>query len=47
VHDYEKRDVTTTPVGDQTVVRDREAVPAGDGSSDSVEIRDPNRRETT
>jgi hypothetical protein len=47
VHDYEERDVTTTPVGDQTVVRDREAVPAGDGSSDSVEIRDPNRRETT
>lgn len=46
VHDYD-RDVTTTPVAGETVVRDRETVPAGDVDSDRVEIRDPNRRETT
>jgi hypothetical protein len=46
VHDYD-RDVTTAPVAGQTVVRDRETVPAGDVDADRVEIRDPNRRETT
>jgi hypothetical protein len=47
VHDYD-RDVTTTrPVAAERTVRDREAVPAGDIESERVEIRDPNRRETT
>jgi hypothetical protein len=45
VHDY-ARGVTTTPAG-TTTVRDREPVAAGDVGSDSVEIRDPNRREDT
>jgi hypothetical protein len=43
VHDYD-RDVTTTPAGTHTVVRERETVPAG---TDRVEIHDPNRRETS
>jgi hypothetical protein len=46
VHDYD-RDVATTPVAGETVVRDRETVPSGDVGTDRVEIRDPNRRETT
>jgi hypothetical protein len=46
VHDYD-RDVATTPVAGETVVRDRETVPSGDVGTDGVEIRDPNRRETT
>jgi hypothetical protein len=44
VHDYD-RGVVTTPAG--TTVRGRETVPAGDVPDDRVEIRDPNRRETT
>lgn len=48
VHDYDRepdydRDVDTTPAG-ETVVRDRETVPAG---TERVEVDDPNRRETT
>lgn len=46
VHDYD-RGVTTTPAAGQTVVGDRETVPASDAGTDRVEIRDPNRRETT
>jgi hypothetical protein len=42
VHDYDRDAVTTTPAG--TTVRDRETVPAG---TDRVEIRDPNRHDTT
>jgi hypothetical protein len=42
VHDYERGVITTTPAG--TTVRDRETVPAG---TDRVEIRDPNRPDTT
>jgi hypothetical protein len=41
VHDYD-RDVTTTPAG--TTVRERETVPTG---TERVEIRDPNRTETS
>jgi hypothetical protein len=47
VHDYDRDVTTTTPVADSTTVGDREPVAAGDGSGDRVEIRDPNRRETT
>jgi len=46
VHDYDRDDVATTPA-DATTVRDRDAVPAGDVPDDRVEIRDPNRRDTT
>ena len=46
VHDYDRDITTTTPVGERTVP-ERETVPAADGSGDRVEIRDPNRRETT
>lgn len=46
VHDYDREVVTTTPVGERTVVRDRETVPAGDAGTERVDIRDPNRRET-
>ena len=47
VHDYDRDVTTTTPVGERTAVRDRETAPAADSSGDRVEIRDPNRRETT
>jgi hypothetical protein len=42
VHDYDQDVATGTP----TTVRERETVQAGD-SGDRVEIRDPNRRNTT
>jgi hypothetical protein len=47
VHNYDRDVTTTAPVGKRTTVRARETVPAADGSGDRVEIRDPNRRETT
>jgi hypothetical protein len=47
VHDYDRDVTTTTPVGERTAVRARETVPAADGSGERVDIRDPNRRETT
>lgn len=46
VHDYNRGDVVTTPP-DATTVRNREGVAAGDVPADRVEIRNPNRRETT
>jgi hypothetical protein len=45
VHDYDRGGTTTTPPGQSTTVR--ETVAAGDLSGDGVDIRDPNRRETT
>jgi hypothetical protein len=51
VHDYDREDVVTRPAGTTTAsgttVRGRDTVPAGDVPDDRVEIRDPNRRETT
>jgi hypothetical protein len=51
VHDYDRGVTPAPPVAGQTVVRDRETVPAGTeavpAGTDRVEIRDPNRRETT
>ena len=47
VHDYDRDVTTTTPVGEHTTVRDRETVPAADGSGDRVETPDPNRRRET
>jgi hypothetical protein len=47
VNDYDRDATTTTPVGERRTVRARETVPAAHGSDDRVEIRDPNRRETT
>jgi hypothetical protein len=47
VHDYDRDVTTTTPVGERTTAPARETVPAADASGDRVEIRDPNRRETT
>jgi hypothetical protein len=45
VHDYDGSDVATT-TGGRTVVRDRDAVAAGDVPADRVDIDDPNRRTT-
>jgi hypothetical protein len=47
VHDYDRGVTTATPVDESTTALDRETVPAGDVSGDGVDIRDPNRRETT
>jgi hypothetical protein len=47
VHDYDRDVTTATPVGERPNAHAHETVPAPDSPDDRVEIRDPNRRETT